>query len=212
MDIVSILGQKGGTGKTTIAAAMAVSAAKAGRTVAVLDLDPQATIAKWADQRGGDDVAVVSCQVGRLEHVLQTAEDNGVDLAIIDTAGSAAEPAIAAARAARSKSRHLCLLPLQPHMFDLHTLKAVKDILLIGGSPRSAVVVSRAYSAGQRHIDAADGASSQGFEVCPTVIYTRTGHGDPGNVGMTSVDLDPRGKAATEMIALYDYINMRLYN
>src|SRR6185312_6919897 len=187
MHIVSILGQKGGTGKTTIAAAMAVAAAKAGRTVAVLDLDPQATVAKWSDQRGKDDVAVVSCQVGRLDHVLKTAEESGVDLAIIDTAGSAAEPAIAAARAAAtSKAGHLVLLPLQPHMFDLHTLNAVKDILMIGGNPRSAVVVSRAYAVGQRHLDAAEGARQQGFTVCPTTIFTRTGHGDPGNVGLTS--------------------------
>lgn len=212
MNIVSILGQKGGTGKTTIAAAMAVAAAKAGRTVAVLDLDPQATIAKWADQRAKDDVAVISCQVGRLDYVLKTAEENGADLAIIDTAGSAAEPAIAAAKAARSRKSHLCLLPLQPHMFDLHTLESVKNILLIGGTPNSAVVVSRAYTAGQRHMDAAEAAESEGFTVCPTVIYTRTGHGDPGNVGMTSFDLDPKGKAAKEMQDLYNYINMRLCN
>lgn len=214
MNIVSILGQKGGTGKTTIAAAMSVAGAMAGRSVAVIDLDPQTNIADWGDQRsqqGKDDVTVISCQTGRLGHVLKTAEESGVDLVIIDTAGTAAEPAIAAARAAASNKSHLCLLPLQTHTFDIRTLKAVKDVLLIGGNPRSAVVVSQAYSKGRRHIDAAEGVSSLGFDVCPTVIHKLVGHGDPGNVGLTSLDVDLKGDAAQEMLNLYAYIDTRLY-
>lgn len=214
MNIVSILGQKGGTGKTTIAAAMAVAAAKAGRTVAVLDLDPQTNIAEWGDQRAQikDDITVISCQAGRLGHVIKTAEDSGADLVIIDTAGSAAEPAIAAARAAATcKAGHLVLIPLQPHMFDIRTLKAVKDVLMIGGNPKASVVVSQAISQGRRHIDAAEGVLEKGFDVCPTVIHKLTGHGDPGNVGLTSLDCEPNGKAAQEMLSLYSYINTNLY-
>ena len=42
---------KGGTGKTTIAAHLLVSAAKAGRTVLGVDFDPQGTLVRWSKER-----------------------------------------------------------------------------------------------------------------------------------------------------------------
>ena len=47
MDIVAIIAQKGGTGKTTLAVSLAVAAERAGRTVAIVDLDPQASASNW---------------------------------------------------------------------------------------------------------------------------------------------------------------------
>jgi polynucleotide 5'-kinase involved in rRNA processing len=51
MFTISLVGQKGGTGKTTISVGLACAAARAGRTVAIIDLDPQATALKWKDRR-----------------------------------------------------------------------------------------------------------------------------------------------------------------
>jgi len=42
---------KGGAGKTTIAAHLAVSAAKAGYSVLAVDFDPQKTLSRWAQER-----------------------------------------------------------------------------------------------------------------------------------------------------------------
>ncbi|HEV8716392.1 MAG TPA: ParA family protein [Candidatus Binatia bacterium] len=67
MEKLAILGEKGGGGKSTTALGLAVAFALAGKEVAVIDLDPQATAAKWSDRRGKDFPAVVSCQVSRLD-------------------------------------------------------------------------------------------------------------------------------------------------
>ena len=69
MHVLAIIGQKGGNGKTTVTLGLAVEAFSAGRSVAVIDLDPQTTAANWSDRRGKEAPAVVSCQVSRLGQV-----------------------------------------------------------------------------------------------------------------------------------------------
>jgi chromosome partitioning protein len=206
MDILAIIGQKGGNGKTTAAIGLGVAGEQAGRQSAVIDLDPQATATKWSDRRSQEAPAVVSCQVSRLPHVLEAAAKGGVQLAIIDTPGKSTDAAIAAARAAT-----FVLIPIQPQLFDIETLDSVKDILALAGNPPAAVVVNRASVQGKRHIETQEAATAQGFTVCPVVIFSRAAHGDAGNIGQTAAEYDPKGKAAQEMSALYNYISIALY-
>jgi chromosome partitioning protein len=203
--VLAIIGQKGGNGKTTIALGLAVAASLAGRAVAVIDLDPQATATNWSDRRGDETPAVVSCQVSRLEQVLDAAAKQGAQLAIIDTPGKSTDALIAAAKAAA-----FVLMPIQPQLFDIETLGSLKDVLTLAGNPRAAVLVNRAPVQGKRHAETQEAAVAQGFTVCPVVVFSRAAHGDAGNIGKTAVDYDPKGKAAQEMSELYDYIAISL--
>ena len=201
MQVLAVIGQKGGSGKTTLSLGLAVQASLAGKTVAVIYLDPQTTAANWSDRRVEESPAVVSCQVARLNQVLETAAKSGVDLAIIDTPGKSTDAAIAAAKAAS-----FALMPIQPQLFDIETLSNLKDVLTLAGNPPSAVVVNRAPIQGRRHIETQEAIAAQGLPVCPLVIYARAAHGDAGNVGQTAADYDPQGKAADELKSLYAYI------
>src|SRR3954471_9078149 len=98
--IISMVCQKGGAGKTTIATNLAVLAEKAGYPTVLLDLDPQATAAKWGDKREGAPPDVVAAQAGRLEKLLSSARDQGAALAILDTAPTADTSALEAAKVA----------------------------------------------------------------------------------------------------------------
>ena len=51
MRTVAFLTRKGGAGKTTLAASLAVAAAEAGERVIALDLDPQASLLRWGKRR-----------------------------------------------------------------------------------------------------------------------------------------------------------------
>ena len=73
MKIIAVVSQKGGAGKTTLAVHLAVAAAHSGYSVAIIDLDQQATAAQWADWREGDNVAVVAAPHGRLGPTLAEA-------------------------------------------------------------------------------------------------------------------------------------------
>ena len=60
MKTLVILSQKGGTGKTTMAVHLAVEASRSGKTVALIDLDLQASAAKWGDTRSDDTPIVIN--------------------------------------------------------------------------------------------------------------------------------------------------------
>jgi chromosome partitioning protein len=97
MFTISLVGQKGGSGKTTAVLGLAVAAARAGHAVAVIDLAPHATAANWKDRKE-ENPAVVSAQASCLRQTLDAAESTGVDYAFIDTAGRNDDSALSAAR------------------------------------------------------------------------------------------------------------------
>jgi chromosome partitioning protein len=105
MDVIAVIAQKGGTGKTTLTLALAVAAQLAGKVTAIVDLDPQSTASNWSDRREAESPVVVSAQPARLPHVLTSAEASGAALLLIDTPPRAEQAALAAAKAA-----HLILI------------------------------------------------------------------------------------------------------
>jgi len=58
MKTIAFVTQKGGAGKTTLAASIAVAAQESGENVAILDLDPQRSLEDWGDNRESDKPAV----------------------------------------------------------------------------------------------------------------------------------------------------------
>jgi chromosome partitioning protein len=116
MDVIAVIAQKGGTGKTTLTLALAVAAQLAGKVTAIVDLDPQASASNWSDRREMDSPVVVSAQPARLPHVLTSAEASGAALVLIDTPPRAEQAALAAAKAA-----HLILIGCPSHTDEFPT-------------------------------------------------------------------------------------------
>ena len=134
MKTLAILSRKGGTGKTTIAVHLSVAAERDGLTTALIDLDPQASAVSWRDKRDGDTPVVISAHSSRLPDLLSTAEENGVDLAVIDTAAHAETSARAAARAAT-----LSLIPCRPASLDLLAIGATVDVVKLAKVPAQVI-------------------------------------------------------------------------
>src|SRR5258708_234272 len=121
MYTLSLIAQKGGTGKTTLAVSLAVAAGQVGMTSIIIDLDPQAPSCNWKDRRKGDSPVVIDAQPARLAAALAKAEENGVDFAVIDTPALNEQSALAAATRA-----DLVLIPCRPQASDLESIPHTK--------------------------------------------------------------------------------------
>lgn len=206
MHVVSVIAQKGGTGKTTLALSLAVAAHIAGRTVAIIDLDPQATATNWYDRRGEHPPFVISAQPARLPRVLQTASDGGTHLVVIDTPPRAEQAALSAARAAT-----LVLIPCRPAVFDLDTVSTTLDLLKLSGPTLTvAAVLNGVPAIGDERTQAAVILRDLGLTVCPTALGLRKAYAQSAETGKSAQEFAPTGKAADEIRAVYRFVNRLL--
>ena len=205
MQTIALVAQKGGTGKTTLALSLAVAAVQRGRSVAVVDLDPQASAANWADRRVLNVPAVVSAHVPRLQNVIDTARQNGVDLILIDTPGKSEQAALAAAKVA-----DLVLIPCRPQIHDIETLTATKEIIDLAGGRPAFVVLNAVPPQGRRHEEAQAAIQDMGLTVCPAVLVQRAAFGDAPNAGQSASEYEPGGKAAQEIELVYEFVSKLL--
>jgi chromosome partitioning protein len=205
MFTISIIGQKGGTGKTTTVLGLAVAAAQAGHDVAVIDLDPQATAANWKDRRAEENPPVVSAQASRLKPTLQAAKESGVEFVFIDTAGRSDDSALNAARAA-----DLVLIPSRPNIVEVETLPQVNDLLRLAKNPAAFVLLNGIHpTAGRASIgDVHEGIRDlYGLTVCPVHLCQRAAYAEAMTTGKTPQEVDPDGKAGDELKRLFEFIS-----
>src|ERR1700693_4416869 len=109
MAIIAVAGRKGGVGKSTIVGNLAAEFADMGRSVIVLDADPQHSLAAWAAQ--GEGVlsrCVEKVHLGDAEELRTQARKaaHKADIVVIDTPPGMTETLYEAALAA-----DLVLLP-----------------------------------------------------------------------------------------------------
>lgn len=127
--IITIAQQKGGAGKTTLAAQLAVTWAKGRQSIAIVDIDPQGSLTAWHMARrrtlGDQDAGGIhlSTVAGwRLGTELDRLRRD-FDLVIVDSPPHAETEAKAAIRAAT-----LVLVPVQPSPMDLWAIGPTIDV------------------------------------------------------------------------------------
>ncbi|MEI8397073.1 MAG: ParA family protein [Rhodospirillaceae bacterium] len=137
MITLTIAAQKGGAGKTTLAAHLGVQAARSGRRVLLADLDPQQSLTKWRKRREGYDVHL-AC-LPQVVELISAAAVDGYDMVIIDTLPRAATNTLAAIQAAS-----LVLVPMQPTILDVDAMDTMAEVLEAArASKRTHVVLNR---------------------------------------------------------------------
>jgi chromosome partitioning protein len=132
--IIAIAQRKGGAGKTTLAAHLGVTWAATGRAVALVDTDPQASLANWYHRRkerlgsatGLGFSAVPAWRA--VEEISRRARD--AEIVLVDSPANADRDTRAAIRTAG-----LVLVPVQPSPVDVWATLPTLDMAQQEGVP-----------------------------------------------------------------------------
>ncbi len=205
MPTVAIVSQKGGSGKTTMALHLASCAAYSKKQSIVIDTDPQATAAAWGDWRGDFLPEIITSPPARLGMAIRQGERQGKEFFVIDT-----PPHADAAMREAIKIADLVLIPTRPRAFDLHALEAITDLLELTKTP--AFVVFNAVPARATKLikEAEKAAKEHGLKVCPITFGERADFHRSAAKGEVAAEIDPDGKAAGEVSALWKWVKKQL--
>ncbi len=204
MRVLVFASQKGGVGKTTLAGHIGVQAERAGAgPVALVDTDPQGSLAKWWNCRREETPAFLHSVFTNLVHDLDEARAQGFKLVVVDT-----PPAVTKAISEVIAFADLVVLPTRPSPHDLRAVGPTIDICEARRKP--VVFVLNAAMARARITMEAAVALSQHGTVAPTTVHNRTDFAASMIDGRTVMEADPEGKSAEEIAALWDYLQIRL--
>lgn len=198
--IIAATQQKGGAGKTTLAAHIAAAAAERKLRVTLFDIDPQGSLTAWADARAQSgaklDLPVEAVAGHRVRAAAQSAARD-VDLVVIDAPPHAETETLQALRAA-----DLALAPLQPSPLDLWASRSVLDAargvgvdcrFVLNRTPPRAKIVETVL-AKAKEMDAAVLKARLGARVAFAAAMAE---------GLTALEAEPRSRAAEETKALF---------
>lgn len=204
MRIVAFASQKGGVGKTTLAGHLAVEAERQGAgPVALLDTDPQGSLAAWWNARSAETPLFVRGELNNLAAQLAQLAAAGVGLVLIDTPPAITENILTVVRQA-----DLVVIPTRPSPHDLRAVGATVDLVERSGKPMVFVVngaTNRAKITGDAAI-----ALSQHGTVAPVTLHHRVDFAVSMIDGRTAGELDRNSNSAREVTELWNYVNARI--
>ncbi len=157
--VICVAQQKGGSGKTTIAANLAVAFARAGHAVALLDTDPQGSLGRWFMTRrelGGEDMGFSTASAWGVSYECDKLR-KAYDFVIIDT-----PPKVDADLRPALRVADLVIVPVAASQVDVWATESVLDLAKREGRPVM-IVLNRAKQ-GTRVLDEV-GKSLDEFEV-----------------------------------------------
>jgi chromosome partitioning protein len=198
-NVIAVLNQKGGSGKTTVAIHIARALQLGGESVALLDTDPQGSAQDWdAAGEGAAGFLVVGVRKPETlkKNVEQLASHHWI---IIDGAGSLDTMSAHAVRAA-----DLVVIPCQPSPLDVWAASEVVAMVterqaLTDGAPVAAFQVMRAKKGTQLAREVTDAIAEYGFPLFNGSIHDRTAFAKAMAAGKTVLDTDPEGAACWEV-------------
>src|SRR3954451_4186698 len=201
MRVIALASQKGGSGKTTIAAHLAVQAGRVGEGAAVLvDIDEPGSLGEWWRERKDETPDLAPVKVADLEGNLAEWRKYGTAIAIIDT-----PPNLTGSIERVISTADLVLIPARPSPHDLRAVAATVDMAKRAGKPFLFVVNGAAPRA---NITAeAVAALSEHGRVAPVILYQRTDYAVSMIDGRTVMELAPSSRSAQEIAELWKSVH-----
>ncbi len=194
--IITVAQQKGGTGKTTLAANIA-AALGSDRLVAVLDIDPQKTLARWFSLRGDRKPHLTFSDVSgwRLGRELDRLRSSH-DLVLIDSPPQIDTDVRIAIRAA-----DLVLVPVQPSPPDLWAAEGTLKLAEAERRP-ARLILNRVPGASRLRTAVESEIAARGLPLMRATLGNRTGFALAFAAGLGVTEAAPRSTATMELRSL----------
>ena len=204
MRVLTVASRKGGSGKTTLAGHLAVEAERSGGgLVALIDIDPQGSLADWWNARRAETPLYVQTSVPSLAADIARVRDSGVDLAVIDT-----PPAITARVSQAIELSDLVIVPARPSPHDLRSITSTAGLVEQLGKPL--VFVLNGATARARITAEAVSVISYYGPLAPVIIHHRVDFAASMIDGRTVMEVAGAKPAAREIGQLWQYLAHRI--
>jgi chromosome partitioning protein len=202
--VISLVNQKGGVGKTTVAINLASGLAMRDFAVLLVDCDPQGSLLKWHSV-GNHEFLNLERQIEPFNGSGFRKRTSNYDYVVID-----APPAISEITINVFDTTDLVLIPVAPSALDLWSSnqllalfeKSRKKNLL----KNAKVLITRKIPGTRVGREAREAASTYGLEIIPVEISQRIAYVNSMAAGLSVIQYAPASKAAGEINALCDFI------
>jgi chromosome partitioning protein len=209
MKVIALTSDKGGMGKSTLAINLATAATEAGVEAAILDLDPQASVGRWARMRKKAGLPphpyAEVCVPIDVEDRIAELKVAGAQLVLLDTAGrdnNAISAAIAAA--------DLVLIPCHPTDLELSTLGPTLARLRADQRPNYVLLIDWSAGASRRRLDATAAIERAGGRVAPSVYTHRADYRLAIELGQGVTEFQRYQSAAQEIRRVWSWLDSEL--
>jgi chromosome partitioning protein len=203
----SIVSQKGGSGKTTLALHLAIAAAEELK-VLVIDLDPQQSAERWHAIRqrttgSKDDPSIAAGPYTKLPEMIRVAKKLGADLVLIDT-----PPKLDKAITAALTPATMGIIPVKSSILDLQALEDCVRVVDFAKARAKTVAVMNAVPTGRSRDAAvkevARYAGRHELEVMPERLSELPAYAQGLRSGRGVTETDRNGTSAKEITALLE--------